>query len=238
MLAVALSFIGADAAIGQTAGEAHTPLVMITSGADHAGPGTFRIGLGTRGSHEAFDIPATISFAPNTDFVPFRGSELTIASGLAWRRVQGGSLLLSSAEGVTVSTRRAVVNGSSFVTSVGSHVTFMRDGNGASHGTDVSTWLASGPHGLSFVAGFERAAEGALRRKLSGNFVRTLHGQFDGAVDVAYASGGSDSWLWVSEGMTYWPRPHLQIHASLRHERLNATLDASMFVGLTVRLDH
>ena len=238
LLAAALSFVGAVQAAGQTAREAHTRLVMITSGADDSGPGTLRIDLGTRGSDEAFEIPARISFAPNTGLAPFRGSELTIASGLAWRRAEGGSLLMSSAKGVTVGTRRAVVNRSSFVTSVGSHVRLMRDGSGASHGTDVSTWLANGPQGLSFVAGFERAAEGAFRRKLSGNFVRTIQGRFDGAVDVAYASGGSDSWLWVSEGMTYWPRPHLQIHFSLRHERLDASLDASMFLGLTVRLDN
>ena len=78
----------------------------------------------------------------------------------------------------------------------------------------------------------------AFRRKRSGNFVRTLHGRLDSAGDVACTSGGSDSWLWISEGITYSPRPHLQIHFSLRHQRLDATLDASMILRLTVRLDN
>jgi hypothetical protein len=231
LLAVAVLFMAAR----QAATEDESPLSALTSSVQgqHSDPGIVSVQLTPQDCDDGFNVPAVLRLAPAAGPTLVRDTELTMVSGVSFRRRTTGSWSIAPPEGISISARRPVVSRSSFVTSIGSY-TVLADAMSARYAAEVSAWVGDDKHGLSLAAGLSRGPGAVLSRAISAGYVGLFGEQLVGSAELAYIASRAGIRVGTSGALSYQLRPGLHIDLSVRHERVGARRDSALIVGAAV----
>jgi len=191
--------------------------------------------LKTKSSENRIDAPAAVSFAPSTDAAILRDTNVSITTALGSRREhEEWSVTLPQA--FTLSVKRALVKSRSVSVSFTPSTT-MAPGMTTRPGASVSTWVREGTRELSLTAGVVHRPEGEMWRSLYAYYVQRFGPRIRGASEVTYAGAGPGTCSMAASGtMTYEPMRGLQLNVSVRHQAMEAFVDSSVKVGVTVHV--
>jgi hypothetical protein len=191
--------------------------------------------LRTKSSENRIDAPAALNFVPSADAALLRDTNVSITTALGSRR-ERGEWLVTLPQAFTFSVKRALVKSRSLSVSFTPYTT-MTPGMSSRPGASVSTWVREGTSELSLTAGVAHEPEGEMWRSLYAYYARRIGRRVRGVSEVTYAGGGPGACSMAASGtMTYEATPGLQLNVSVRHQTMEAFVDSSVRVGVTVHV--